>query len=428
MVSVCRFCARWAEGVMGVDDILLDNMLHAKDAVKQMFGFDLQNAEKVFLTLQERGELAYRVSESKNAGDTFRLEEMVEHEPVSVLSQNCVQETVELADGNVDGERLGEEMDSAAHDEGSLSAQPSERVIEISIEAIEELEITSSPLESAQVCVNVLSQSNRIQNSVDKYEDENHAPAIEGQRSTAGIKQECVNESHRRPMGEAVPPEQKANGADVCNKCYVCYRVYRTEAELMAHLIEHNDLLPYRCEQCSTIDCPFEFRTNQALNKHLETHSYPFRCGKCRLRFRSKCKIFDHIRTVHLHNRLYVCKHCKTKFYELRHMAAHRNEETERYPTTASRIERKQLVQRRSSRPFFQCAHCNRVFKYYANYKIHQTKHQQSQYLFRCSEIPCETYFTTYREWRRHMKLHYPYDGIPFMFEMLPESLQDTTV
>ncbi|XP_035914838.1 zinc finger protein 879-like [Anopheles stephensi] len=452
MVSVCRFCARWAEGVVRVDDILLDNLLHAKDAVKQMFGIDLscvppypsqvcpecvqylhsssvfleqlQNAERVFQALQERGQLVQRLSERKSAGVALHFEDMAEEDPATLLPQNGAQVNEESVYGNADGE-----------EEGSFGpAQPSERVIQISIEAIEELEIISSPLESIQVTINDRSPSTqRMQSSVDECENENHAPAVERQRSNGSVRQERVNVSQRRPMAEACPPGQRANGTVTSNKCYVCFRVYGTEAELMAHLIEHNDLLPYRCEQCSTIDCPFEFRTNQALNKHLEAHCYPFKCAECQLRFRRRSKINEHIRAVHLHKKLYVCKRCGMEFHELRkfrlHMIAHRNIEMGRYQTANGTCDREKLVQPRSSRPHFHCEQCNCGFKYHANYKLHRKHHHQpAQHLFRCTEVWCDKYYATYREWRRHMKLHFPNGSIPFAFEILPDSLQNPNV
>lgn len=457
MLSVCRFCARWAEHTVEVDDIMLDNLIHAKDALRQMFGFELsyvppfpnsvcpecvqylqysyifheqvQNAEKVFLALQKRDELTQRLSEMQSAGHVLQYEEIIEDEAhVSVVPANDVDENVESITVDRDDERQDERRDVAANEEDSLlTAQPSERVIEIKIEAMEELEIISSPLETVNAVIREPS-SQDISNAA----DENHTPATESYRTNGseGTKFERVDKSpYRKPMVEAVPPAQKANGPIVRNKCYVCYRMFGTEAELMAHLIEHNDLLPYRCQRCSTTDTPLVFRTNQALNQHLEAHSYPFACAECHLRFRKKSKITEHMRAIHFPKCLHTCKQCGTKFHELRkfclHMDAHSKMETGRNQTTHNNTFERQRPIHWRFKPFYQCSHCNCGFKYHANYMAHLKLHQQTEKVFRCTEIRCRKNFTTFREWRRHMKLHFPDESIPFFFEMLPESLQD---
>ncbi|XP_053667222.1 zinc finger protein 14 homolog [Anopheles marshallii] len=442
MLSVCRLCARWAERVLGIDVLLLNNLQHAKEAIKQMFHLDLLcppsypnqvclecvqylehsyvfhqqllNAEKVFLALQERGELIQRLSEMKNAGDALQFEEMVEEESGSEALQTDADELV----------GKDREMDVTADEENSSSAKPSERVIEIKIEAIEELEIISCPLATDGI-VNEQSSREKI---ADDEENENYSPDMERHQTQRATKK--VNELRREPMTVKLPPEQKTNHTVVRNKCYVCYKTYGTEAELMSHLIKHHDLLPYRCQQCSTPNCAYEFRTNQALNKHLETHWYPYECAECQLRFSKKERIEDHLRTVHGSDKWHTCKRCGLKIQELRkyrlHVIAHRNMESTQYHTVTNLHDRQQGLQHKHVRRIFQCPYCGRHFKHSITYELHKTQHLQTKPLYQCTEAWCRERFTSFREWRRHMKAHFPNKSVYLKrARTLPESHRD---
>uniref|UniRef100_A0A182MQZ6 Uncharacterized protein n=1 Tax=Anopheles culicifacies TaxID=139723 RepID=A0A182MQZ6_9DIPT len=446
MVSVCRLCARWAESVVAIDDVLVDNLQHAKDVIKQMFHLELScpnpypnqvclecvqylkysyvfyqqllNAEKVFQTLQDRGELMQQLSEMKNAGDALQFADMVEEEP-----EFCV---LPQSDLNEPDEMVGKVKNS--EEKHSTPAKPSERVIEIKIEAMEELEIISCPLETAERGKEQLCQDT----DADEDGDENHLPDEKTRRTQySGKRTKDVNELCREPMTETVPPEQTAERKVARNKCYVCYKTYGTEAELTSHLIEHNDLLPYRCRQCSTSDCSFEFRTNRALNKHLETHWYPFECADCRLRFRKKDTINEHLRKVHMSESWYTCKRCGLKFQDLLkfrlHVNAHRNMESGRHQTAA--YNNQPQHQNRfypATKKFYQCSYCSRLFNHRTQYELHKIYHRSKGPLFRCTEQYCRKDFHNFREWRRHVKTHFPNDSV---YEerayMLPEKLQD---
>ncbi|XP_052899440.1 zinc finger protein 700-like [Anopheles moucheti] len=444
MLSVCRLCARWAECVLEIDNLLLNNLQQAKEAIKRMFHLDLScppsypnqvclecvqylehsyvfhqqllNAEKVFQALQERGELIQRLSEMKNAGDALQFEEMVEEESGSEAPQTDVDESV----GN------DREMDLTRDEENSASAKLSERVIEIKIEAIEELEIISCPLATDG---NVKEQSSQA-NIADDEENENYSPDMELHRTQRTTN--TVNELRREPMTVKVPPEQKTHHTARRNKCYVCYKTYGTEAELMSHLIKHNDLLPYRCQQCSTPNCAFEFRTNQALNKHLETHWYPYECAACQLRFSKKERIEDHLRTVHGSDSWHTCKRCGLKIQELRkyqlHVTAHRNMESTQYHTVNNLHERQKRLQHALLGRLFQCSYCTRKFKHSSSYELHKKHHLQTKPLYQCTETRCRERFTSFREWRRHMKVHFPNESVYLKrAHTLPESHRDTS-
>uniref|UniRef100_A0A182WGW3 C2H2-type domain-containing protein n=1 Tax=Anopheles minimus TaxID=112268 RepID=A0A182WGW3_9DIPT len=414
-----------------IENVLLDNLHQAKDAVKEMFCVDLScpdpypnqvclecvqylkysyvfyqqfsNAERVFETLQERGELMQRLAEMKSAGDALQYAEMVEVEPAF-----CV-----LPVETFDKAKDSEEMVVTTDEVGYAPAKPSERVIEIKIEAMEELEIISCPLEIAK--------NGNEQSSQETFGnadgDENHSPDIKTHRTNSDARVKHVNELRREPMAETVPPEQRVNATIARHKCYVCYKAYGTEAELMSHLIEHNGLLPYRCRRCSTSECSFEFRTNRALNKHLETHWYPFECADCRLRFRKKEKINEHFRSVHMSDRWYTCKRCGLKFQQLHkfrlHVIAHRNMETRRNQTTT---DNNQLV------------HQNRFHPHTNRFELHKTCHTNriKGTLYKCTERYCRKGFNHFREWRRHVKTHFPNETVYVeRADMLPESLRD---
>uniref|UniRef100_A0A182PDG2 Zinc finger protein n=1 Tax=Anopheles epiroticus TaxID=199890 RepID=A0A182PDG2_9DIPT len=366
MLSVCRLCARWGEPFAAMDDIVLES-LQAKDAIKQMFG--LENGE-------------------------------VDEPKIPAESQSETEECV---------------TDEEAH---SWPEKAAEKVIEIKIEAIEELEIISNP----------------IANGVQGATNSDAGELCYSPTRASSSEEEVINGMHHGLTIE----EQKANRAIVPNKCYVCYKVYGNEAELMAHLIEHNDLLPFRCRQCSTKDRVFEYRTIRALNKHLESHRYPFDCTECRLRFKKITTRNDHFLRMHMSEGVYTCERCGVEFQELRkfrlHMAAHRNMEAQRYkcPICSKTFQSSTLLDRHKlihlTKPLFQCAHCMRGFNSKSNYMQHKLLHLKVEGLIFCGEPECNQNFTNSRDWRRHMKAHFPDERVYWEGkDLLPEMLHDAT-
>ncbi|XP_061511654.1 zinc finger protein 570 [Anopheles gambiae] len=452
MLSVCRLCARWGEPFAEMDTILVEN-LQPNKAIMRMFGFDLScspsypnqvchecvqsleysfvfhqqlvNAETLLRTLLEKGQLEQRLLEKKEVGESLQpavellevipLSDMPQHSEAGYADPHEPKKTVEsLSDG---GESLPEE--------NGWPDKSAEKVIEIKIEAIEELEIISSPLEAGETS-GVPSQG-----ATHTCDDEESLFLHRKNSGEAAL--ELSNESNRISNAE-----QKAIRAIVPNKCYVCYKVYANEAELTAHLIEHNELLPFRCRQCSTTDRVFEYRTIRALNKHLESHRYPFDCGECRLRFRKITARNDHFLRMHMSEGVYTCERCGVEFQDARkfrlHMAAHRNMELQRYkcPVCSKAFQSSTLLERHkqihAAKPLFQCQHCMRGFNSKSNYMQHKMLHLQQNALIHCGETGCRQNFTNYRDWRRHMKAHYPQEAVYWECrDMLPVTLHDTT-
>uniref|UniRef100_A0A182K5V3 Protein krueppel n=1 Tax=Anopheles christyi TaxID=43041 RepID=A0A182K5V3_9DIPT len=444
MLSVCRLCAHWAEPYVEIDNILFEN-LQAKDVIQRMFGLDLSctpsytdqlckecvqnlensfvfhqqlvNAEKVFNTLHESGALRQSLLAIKKAGEPLlQTEELLVVERLCDLPKNNLEDKPKESTENQSD--CGEFPEDCWHD------KKAEKVIEIKIEAVEELEIISNPLDSSSAN-GVPYQEMKISSG-----DEESCTLSQTSSNEAGL--EFVNGT--RSVQNA---EQKANRAIVPNKCYVCYKIYGNEAELTAHLIEHNDLLPFRCRQCSTNERVFEYRTIRALNKHLETHRYPFDCTECRLRFRKITTRNDHFLRMHMSVGVYTCERCGVEFQELRkfrlHLAAHRNLELQRYKCTicSKAFQTSTLLVRHkfevhASKPPNQ--QCMRLFKAKSNYMPHKKLLLQQEGLIECSETGCVQQFTSFREWRRHMKTHYPEEPLYWEHkDILPESLQDAS-
>ncbi|XP_055632576.1 zinc finger protein 888-like [Toxorhynchites rutilus septentrionalis] len=173
----------------------------------------------------------------------------------------------------------------------------------------------------------------------------------------------------------------------ITNKCYICDTITDNQDLLELHLINHTDMLPFRCDQCSTESNKIEIKTLLSLNKHLESHLFKYVCSNCPLRFRSYHSWHHHNRNVHMKDYLYTCNICKKKFIELRnfgeHMRSHKNFKEKQYECKICRktYQTKAVLVRherihKQERPY-ECPFCDVAFKDKSNLQQHKRRHIQ---------------------------------------------------
>ncbi|XP_058124171.1 zinc finger protein 260-like isoform X2 [Anopheles coustani] len=354
-------------------------------------------------------------------------------------------------DDNQPAQPLHEDLGGGYKDliEEPMSMLPKERLVEIQIEAVEELEIVCAPTKTNEVHY----QQEHLLPFVQQVREDKQVGGIEKSsngmlhyestnKSESRIVDEDTKEACQSRLGRETRSAKSASNMKVPtekidripNKCFICDTVFATVTELQSHLYDHEKILPYRCDKCSTAEHPIEIRTIISLNNHLETHRYKLVCNRCPLRFRSYTSWYEHNKKRHSELRSYTCNLCGMNFEVnrkyLKHMNGHRNKQMGRYKcTTCAKVfetstELKRHEKIHLSQPVFKCPDCTRGFNQEWSLKLHQRRHRQHSEVYRC--IQCPGKYANFTDWRRHMKEHFPEDERYWeLQDVLPASLQD---
>lgn len=122
-----------------------------------------------------------------------------------------------------------------------------------------------------------------------------------------------------------------------CTKSYLMKNVLRDHVRI-AHLGRKKNVKKYVCETCGVLK-----NSTAALKSHMHLHQdpsiWPFPCGSCSARFRSKLAMKYHYDRRHLKIRNVPCTECDARFVtngELRqHMISHKDGPSEQCPHCA---------------------------------------------------------------------------------------------
>lgn len=164
--------------------------------------------------------------------------------------------------------------------------------------------------------------------------EENNVEHIITRDETTGLIQEQMKQDTNDNEKEQ-PPNYSKNKKDqkrpsrvqktIPNKCYICHTLLGSETAFNDHLESHNNMLPFKCSQCSTEESYVEAFTVTTLNKHFERHNFHFACQYCPLRFRRGTTLKAHMRKIHKKVHEQHCEICGQMFTSNQAYSRHMN-------------------------------------------------------------------------------------------------------
>ncbi|XP_035910985.1 zinc finger protein 497-like [Anopheles stephensi] len=225
----------------------------------------------------------------------------------------------------------------------------------------------------------------------------------------------------RTKFGAENPTDVIVTPIDPC-KCYICNTVLETEEAQRDHLVEHVNMLPHTCPQCSRDGEQGEETNNPPLTslamlqRHYRMHSYPLQCPHCPQRFRKHASIYAHVRYRHElfdNPEGYTCDICGvTMRYRPSfryHMRIHYHEQMgtfkcqycDRVFGTRARLERHERVHT-GERPYA-CHLCPKTFIHSGQLATHISRHNNERGHL-CAQ--CGKAFLSKAMLRQHQESH----------------------
>ena len=222
-----------------------------------------------------------------------------------------------------------------------------------------------------------------------------------------GFQKKTINggKSNRTECKERVVEESSKTGtlgrrkyeSTRCPHCPKCFRLFREEYSLNAHLVRHE----YMIHICSV--CGWAYDARYMLESHIKKkHQDSQKCEKCKLIFDSRFSLDVHMKS---HEENLKCPKCHRCFRSEVSMKRHWESCSQESDTGENVYGGQQgviVIQPNQ----FRCPKCPRKFKSDEIFDRHIAEHDTEKYQYKCQDINCQWEFKSFRELRVHSKRH----------------------
>ncbi|XP_053694157.1 zinc finger protein 354A-like [Sabethes cyaneus] len=192
--------------------------------------------------------------------------------------------------------------------------------------------------------------------------------------------------------------------------CYICDTPHETLDQRDEHLNSHIDMVPHRCETCSSESECVVSKSVLTLNRHRLMHRLPHKCDFCFRRFISSGSKYTHVWSMHMgNNEGLTCDFCGKGFNQKRsfqaHVRRHRYKANGRYScnvcgeTCGSSLLLARHKRKHTGEKNFACPYCSKTFSRACNMLTHKRIHTDER-CHRCSE--CGATFRNNVTLRKH--------------------------
>ncbi|XP_055588522.1 zinc finger protein 678-like isoform X2 [Uranotaenia lowii] len=194
--------------------------------------------------------------------------------------------------------------------------------------------------------------------------------------------------------------------------CYICNTLHDTLEQRDEHLNSHINMVPHRCETCSTEQEQVVSKSVLTLNRHRLMHLLPHKCDKCHRRFISTGSLYAHSWNTHKSNPDgMTCDYCGKIFTQKRsfqaHVRRHRHKANGRYKcdvcseTCGSNLLLARHMRKHTGEKNFTCPYCDKSFSRACNLLTHKRIHTNER-CHKCSD--CGSTFRDSVTLRKHQE------------------------
>ncbi|XP_055632730.1 zinc finger and BTB domain-containing protein 17-like [Toxorhynchites rutilus septentrionalis] len=197
--------------------------------------------------------------------------------------------------------------------------------------------------------------------------------------------------------------------------CYICDTSHETLKHRDEHLNEHIDMVPHRCESCSSEAEPVISKSVLNLNRHRMMHLLPHKCDFCFRRFISTGSLYTHVWSMHMGDKEgHTCDYCGKRFNQRRsfqsHVRRHRYKANGTYKcedcgeTCGSRLLLARHRRKHTGERNFTCPYCSKKFSRACNLLMHKRIHTNE----RCHKcLECDKTFRDTVILRKHRERYH---------------------